>query len=184
MWRLRISMDPAYPRIIEATCRAMEAVVPGKHAHRYHRERAGYVEVSMYWKHWPWLLPQHGPGRKHLRRIALEPWQVTIVADHREALIRGAQSQRRLSRRSQRSGRCERPLPLQQPLRGHQAHLLRQPRRPRHSVDAPMRQADRDLSQDCGGLRRHVRRAKALSRNAIISLGPKARDVARNRLRI
>lgn len=89
VWRLRISMDPAYPRIIEATCRAMEAVVPGKHAHRYHRERAGYVEVSMYWKHWPWLLPQHGPGRKHLRRIALEPWQVTIVADHREALIRG-----------------------------------------------------------------------------------------------
>ena len=67
----------------------MEAVVPGKHAHRYHRERAGYVEVSMYWKHWPWLLPQHGPRRKHLRRIALEPWQVTIVADHREALIRG-----------------------------------------------------------------------------------------------
>ena len=31
------------------------------------------------WKHWPCLFPQHGPGRKHLRRIALVGWQQEIV---------------------------------------------------------------------------------------------------------
>jgi hypothetical protein len=45
--------------------------------------------VESYWKHWPCLFPQHGPGRKHERRIALEPWQQRIVAAHPEQLLRG-----------------------------------------------------------------------------------------------
>ena len=43
----------------------------------------------MYWTHWPCVIPQHGPGRKHLRRIRLEAWQENIVRDEREAFIRG-----------------------------------------------------------------------------------------------
>jgi hypothetical protein len=43
----------------------------------------------MWSKHWPCFIPQHGPGRKHLRRIELEQWQATIVAGHREAFLRG-----------------------------------------------------------------------------------------------
>jgi hypothetical protein len=89
VWRLRVSMDTAYPDIIDEVCRAMEAVVPGKRACCYPPPGRGYVEVSMYWKHWPCLIPQHGPGRKHLRRISLETWQERIVSDAREALIRG-----------------------------------------------------------------------------------------------
>jgi hypothetical protein len=61
-------MDAAYQEIIRESCEAMEAVVPGKHAHRYQRREEGYVEISMHWKHWPCLIPQHGPGRKHLGR--------------------------------------------------------------------------------------------------------------------
>jgi hypothetical protein len=61
-------MDAAYSQIIEESCAAMEAVVPGKRANCYKRPAKSYVEVSMYWKHWPCLIPQHGPGRKHLRR--------------------------------------------------------------------------------------------------------------------
>ena len=41
------------------------------------------------WKHWPCLFPQHGPGRKHNRRIALEPWQVAIVDQHPGRFLRG-----------------------------------------------------------------------------------------------
>lgn len=82
-------MDAAYPGIIDESCRAMEAVIPGKHAHCYHRADGGWVEISMYWKHWPCLFPQHAPGRKHLRRIELEAWQESIVAGQRKALIRG-----------------------------------------------------------------------------------------------
>jgi hypothetical protein len=37
----------------------------------------------------PCLFPQHGPGRKHERRIALAGWQRTLVAKHPEQLLRG-----------------------------------------------------------------------------------------------
>ena len=40
-------------------------------------------------KHWPCLLPQHGPGRKHERRIELEPWQQEIVTSYPGDFARG-----------------------------------------------------------------------------------------------
>jgi len=43
----------------------------------------------MYWNHWPCLFPQHGPGRKHERRIALASWQQAIVTREPQAFIRG-----------------------------------------------------------------------------------------------
>jgi hypothetical protein len=89
VWKLRLAMDAAYSQIIEESCAAMEAVVPGKRANCYKRPAESYVEVSMYWKHWPCLIPQHGPGRKHLRPIVLTSWQEEIVQGEREALIRG-----------------------------------------------------------------------------------------------
>jgi len=49
----------------------------------------GCVEISAFSKHWPCLFPQHGPGRKHARRIELAPWQRPIVAVHPKALVRG-----------------------------------------------------------------------------------------------
>jgi hypothetical protein len=45
--------------------------------------------VQSYSKQWPCLFPQHGPGRKHERRIALEPWQQRIVDAHPDQLVRG-----------------------------------------------------------------------------------------------
>lgn len=43
----------------------------------------------MYWNHWPCLFPQHGPGRKHERRITLAPWQQAIVTREPQGFIRG-----------------------------------------------------------------------------------------------
>ena len=43
----------------------------------------------MYWQHWPCLFPQHGPGRKHLRPIRLEPWQGAIGGGHPHLFARG-----------------------------------------------------------------------------------------------
>lgn len=40
-------------------------------------------------KQWPLLFPQHGPGRKHERRIVLDPWQEDIVTHHTREFIRG-----------------------------------------------------------------------------------------------
>jgi hypothetical protein len=45
--------------------------------------------VQSSWKHWPCLFPQHGPGRKHNRRIELEPWQAAIVEEHPGRFLRG-----------------------------------------------------------------------------------------------
>ncbi len=38
---------------------------------------------------WPNLFPQHGPGRKHERRIELAPWQLRITRAHTEEFLRG-----------------------------------------------------------------------------------------------
>ncbi len=40
-------------------------------------------------KHWPCLFPQHGPGRKHYRRIELEPWQQKICRSFPGELAKG-----------------------------------------------------------------------------------------------
>jgi len=45
--------------------------------------------VSKYWKHWTCLIPQHGPGRKHERRIVLADWQRKIVSRRVEPFLRG-----------------------------------------------------------------------------------------------
>jgi len=47
------------------------------------------VTVQSYWKHWPCLIPQHGPGMKHQRTIELASWQLEIVKQHPWQLIRG-----------------------------------------------------------------------------------------------
>jgi hypothetical protein len=47
------------------------------------------VITTVSWKHWPCLFPQHGPGRKHERRIVLEEWQRAVVEQHPAAFLRG-----------------------------------------------------------------------------------------------
>lgn len=53
------------------------------------KRRENCAEVNQYSKHWPCLFPQHGPGRKHLRRIALEGWQQAIVDRETEEFVLG-----------------------------------------------------------------------------------------------
>jgi hypothetical protein len=88
VWRLRIATDARYPGIIEECCTAMETVMPGRRILRL-RRRSQCVEISMYSKHWVCLFPQHGPGRKHERRIRFEPWQRELVGQAAEYLVRG-----------------------------------------------------------------------------------------------
>jgi len=89
VWRLRIFMDSRYPGIVDECCAALESLFPRQRAHRLQRRESRCLEVSIYSKHWPCLIPQHGPGRKHLREIALSEWQQQIVERQREAFLRG-----------------------------------------------------------------------------------------------
>lgn len=52
-------------------------------------QREGCTEVKATSKHWQCIFPQHGPGKKHERLIALEPWQQRIVDEHPKSFIRG-----------------------------------------------------------------------------------------------
>ena len=63
-------------------------LMPGQHAAVFHRSD-NCVEVSLYSKHWPCLLPQHGRGKKHTRKIRLEPWQEVLVKEAAEDFVRG-----------------------------------------------------------------------------------------------
>jgi hypothetical protein len=89
VYRLRIYLDSRYPVIIQEVAEAMEAVLPPHHAHRQLHRTAAMVEVGMYSKTWPCLLPQHGPGKKHQRDIVLTDWQQDIVDANHEAFLRG-----------------------------------------------------------------------------------------------
>ena len=52
-------------------------------------EKPGCITVRSYWNHWPCLIPQHGPGKKHNRLIRLTEWQREIVAQHAGRFLRG-----------------------------------------------------------------------------------------------
>lgn len=86
---LRIFMDAAYPGIVNACQRSLEAIRPDNRVSVWNHTQCRCKVVTMSSNHWPCLLPQMGPGRKHHRQIRLSPWQQDLVAREREALIRG-----------------------------------------------------------------------------------------------
>ncbi|MBQ1050280.1 transcriptional regulator [Micromonospora sp. C51] len=83
---LRISCSNAWPALIDACEAAMRAVLAGK-VQRVQQQ--GCVSVQSYGTHWPCLLPQHGPGKKHERRIVLADWQERIVRTVPGDFLRG-----------------------------------------------------------------------------------------------
>jgi hypothetical protein len=85
---LRITLDDKYPGIINRCRDAIDALMPRQHAAALRRS-CNCTEVVLYSKHWPCLFPQHGPGKKHLRPIRLEPWQEVLVKEAAEEFVRG-----------------------------------------------------------------------------------------------
>ncbi|KNE83581.1 hypothetical protein ADZ36_04350 [Streptomyces fradiae] len=84
---LRIACSDAWPGLIEECRNAMTAVLPGRST--YLAQKQGCAMVTSYSKHWGFLFPQHGPGKKHNRLIALESWQQEIVNEHPWEFLRG-----------------------------------------------------------------------------------------------
>jgi hypothetical protein len=85
---LRISLDAAYPGIVEKAREAIAAIRGGRLPHVARQKTCACMVITSYWKAWPCLLPQHGPGRKHHRRIELVDWQRKIVEAAPEAFLR------------------------------------------------------------------------------------------------
>jgi hypothetical protein len=83
---LRVYCADVWPGLIEECEAAMLAVL----ARSVHRVRqTGCTAVQSYSNHWPCLLPQHGPGKKHDRAIRLTEWQQPIVDANPGHFLRG-----------------------------------------------------------------------------------------------
>ena len=87
-YKLRITLDSAYPGIIDEAAKAMREVL-GRDAVNTILRPKNDVEVYAYSKAWPCLFPQHGPGKKHMRPIVLAPWQEELVRRTPRLLLRG-----------------------------------------------------------------------------------------------
>jgi hypothetical protein len=88
VYRLRIKTDSRYPGLIAECATAMGAVMP-KNKVLIQKMPYNAVEIGCSSKMWPLLFPQHGPGRKHARKIELAPWQEEIVDRFPREFLRG-----------------------------------------------------------------------------------------------
>ncbi|MDK9498346.1 helix-turn-helix domain-containing protein [Streptomyces katrae] len=84
---LMITLDDHWPGIQDEAEAALRSVFPTRGTCRVRVKGAHNIKV--YSKHLPCLFPQHGPGRKHERLIALAPWQQEIVDEHPWSFVRG-----------------------------------------------------------------------------------------------
>ncbi|MFE9331689.1 helix-turn-helix domain-containing protein [Streptomyces sp. NPDC006925] len=84
---LMIACADAWPGLIAECEDAMRRVFP--HNAVSGTRRTGCRNVKVYSQHLWCLFPQHGPGKKHERRIELVSWQRDIVDTHPWGLIRG-----------------------------------------------------------------------------------------------
>jgi hypothetical protein len=87
VWVLRIACADAWPGLLEDCQRAVKAIRPDNKVGTV--QKVGCKEVYASSKHWPCLFPQHGPGKKHNRKIELEPWQRAITSQHPGQFARG-----------------------------------------------------------------------------------------------
>jgi hypothetical protein len=87
VYALSIACCDDWPGLLAAAKSAMSAVMPASKVLGV--QRIGMTEVKSYSKHWPCLFPQHGPGRKHTRKIELAEWQRVIVERYPGDFARG-----------------------------------------------------------------------------------------------
>lgn len=87
VFRLRITCADDWPAVMDVVDEAMSTVLPDNTVGRYRRKGDGCTEVGMSSKRWPHLLPQHGPGMKHLRHLRLADWQEAVAVGAHPALF-------------------------------------------------------------------------------------------------
>jgi hypothetical protein len=87
VYALWIACCDDWPGLMAAARRAMSDVMPMSSVFCVHQQGCTMVKSTS--KHWPCLFPQHGPGRKHTRRIDLEQWQSAIMQKYPGEFARG-----------------------------------------------------------------------------------------------
>jgi hypothetical protein len=88
VYRFTVTLDARYPGIIAECRQAIQTVMPAGRVGLHFRHGGTCAWVTNSSKQWPCLFPQHGPGRKHERRIRLAEWQLRLVERHPQELLR------------------------------------------------------------------------------------------------
>jgi len=86
---LRIYLDRGYPGIIQTTADVLSSAFPDARVRVQRRRGLEMMVVVMNHPVLPFAFPQHGPGMKHTRPIALADWQARLTRRHPKALLRG-----------------------------------------------------------------------------------------------
>ena len=88
-FRLVITCDAAYPTLVDACRTSIEATGLPRRVREQPDGIRRCVRVVADSKRWPEAFPQHGPGRKHDRKIELVPWHREIVNRFPQEFLRG-----------------------------------------------------------------------------------------------
>lgn len=87
--RFRLTLDAAYPVIIEESRRLLQRCFPGSSVGVVTGDAEATKTLSVYSLHLSCVFPQHGPGKKHERRIELEGWQRRCLEAAPWSFLRG-----------------------------------------------------------------------------------------------
>jgi len=87
--RLLVSLDSAYPQIIETVLDSACRVLPDARVSRALGPNGTVTLVRISHPVLPFAFPQHGPGRKHRREIVLTAWQRALTHANPRELLRG-----------------------------------------------------------------------------------------------
>ena len=87
-WTLKVALDASYPGIVRECASAMAAVA-SRRITALLRQKGSVVLLGSCGAEWANLFPQHGPGKKHERKIELVAWQLLITRQYTREFIRG-----------------------------------------------------------------------------------------------
>jgi hypothetical protein len=87
--RLRVFLDSRHGTIVAETEALLRRCFPASRVGSVHPAGQRMVVLRLHHGHLSCLFPQHGPGKKHMRPIVLEPWQADLVHAAPWALLRG-----------------------------------------------------------------------------------------------
>ncbi|HLX51217.1 MAG TPA: helix-turn-helix domain-containing protein [Streptosporangiaceae bacterium] len=86
---LSLACADCWPGLLQEAVQAAKRVMPSSSVSLRSRPGIACTYVQSFSKHWPCLFPQHGSGKKHERKIELEPWQQSIVDGRAGDFARG-----------------------------------------------------------------------------------------------
>jgi hypothetical protein len=85
---IRFTLDRKYRGVARECAVAIANSSPAR-VSWYDRPRGGLIILQASGGYWLDLFPQHGPGKKHERKIELVPWQLVITHQFPREFIRG-----------------------------------------------------------------------------------------------